>query len=65
MATRHSLCLPILLSKAVVIYNAQYDTRLINQTNAKYGLGKIHLNAHCAMLKYAEFYGEENYYSGG
>ena len=57
--------LPILLSKAVVIYNAQYDTRLINQTNAKYGLGNVHLNAHCAMLKYAEFYGEENYYSGG
>ena len=57
--------LPILLNKVVVIYNAKYDTRLINQTNAKYRLGNVHLNTHCAMLQYAEFYGEENYYTGG
>ena len=56
--------LPILLDKSVVIFNANFDTRLINQTNAKYGLGKLKLKAHCAMLKYAAFYGEENYSTG-
>lgn len=43
--------------RPVVIYNADYDTRILNQTANLYDLGPIVLDAQCAMLAYAEFHG--------
>ncbi|MEV3812529.1 3'-5' exonuclease [Aeromonas allosaccharophila] len=50
----------------LVIYNADYDMRLMAQTAALYGLQPVTANAgvHCAMLAYAEFYGDWNDYKG-
>ncbi len=46
--------------KHVVVYNAEFDKRLIEQTCAMYGLLPPHLRWHCAMLRYAAFVGERN-----
>lgn len=45
----------------VVIYNADYDTRLIHQTRSLYSLPPMEIPPHryeCAMQRYAEFYGQ-------
>lgn len=47
--------------KTVVIYNADYDVRLLMQTHSRYNLRPILLNRQqiqCAMLKYAAWRGE-------
>lgn len=44
--------------RPVVIYNADYDTRIILQTDAPYGLPLPALDTHCAMLTYAEHWGQ-------
>lgn len=49
--------LELVAGRPVVIYNADYDTRIINQTNAAYGLPALGLDARCAMLAYAEHWG--------
>jgi len=56
----------IVSCKPLVIYNADYDMRLMAQTAALYGLQPVTANAgvHCAMLAYAEFYGDWNDYKG-
>ena len=53
-------------SKPLVIYNADYDLRLMAQTAAQYGLQPVVAEAgvHCAMLVYAEFHGDWNDYKG-
>lgn len=53
-------------SKPLVIYNADYDMRLMAQTAAQYGLQSVVAEAgvHCAMLTYAEFHGDWNDYKG-
>lgn len=43
-----------------MIYNADYDLRLMAQTSELYGITPIETEAGCAMLAYAEFYGEWN-----
>jgi len=51
----------ILSGKTIVIYNAQYDLRLLNQTIAKYNLPPIKIDpkrVECAMLKYSAWIGE-------
>ncbi|MDE0433484.1 MAG: 3'-5' exonuclease [Bryobacterales bacterium] len=51
-------------AKVVVIYNANFDTRMLQQTAQKHG---FHLNMpdrkfNCAMLDYAEFRGKRGKY---
>lgn len=53
----------IVSGRKLVIYNADYDLRLIYQTNNKHELEPVFYgsewnNAECAMLAYAEFYGQ-------
>ncbi|MGQ6610540.1 3'-5' exonuclease [Serratia sp. IR-2025] len=55
---------PMISGRKVVIYNSGYDTRVIDQTNEDWGITE-HLNIEwptfeCAMLAYAEFYGQKS-----
>ena len=63
-AAIHEQVAEIVASKPLVIYNADYDLRLMAQTAAQYGLTPIETEAGCAMLAYAEFYGDWNEYKG-
>jgi DNA polymerase-3 subunit epsilon len=54
----HEQIAAILKDKTCVIYNAQYDVRLIKQTSELYGLDFPAFNAVCAMLWYSELWGE-------
>lgn len=56
----HDTVCQIVSSKPLVIYNAEYDMRLMSQTARRYGLPPVEADAHCAMLAYAEFWGEWN-----
>jgi DNA polymerase-3 subunit epsilon len=52
---------PILNGRHVGIYNADFDLRMIRQTNAKYHLsGEIDSAFFCIMKLYAQFYGSWN-----
>lgn len=49
----------VVIGRDLVIYNADYDLRVIDQTSNLHNiLETLWLNADCAMLTYAEFYGE-------
>ncbi len=55
--------------RGFVIYNAEYDTRLIQQSAKLHGIDDafcefVGLYKRCAMLTYAEFYGQENIRGG-
>lgn len=54
----------IISDKQVIIYNAQFDVRLLNQTNIIYGLEQILFQPICAMLAFASWYGEINENTG-
>jgi len=43
----------------VFIYNAEYDTRLLEQTTARYNLKLPKFNSYCVMEEYAFFYNNE------
>lgn len=60
----HERVAEILARKPLVIYNADYDLRLMAQTAEQYELSPIETEAGCAMLAYAEFYGDWNGYKG-
>ena len=47
-----------LLSKKVVIYNASFDTRILDQCCDAYGLPRIRVDADCAMAYYSQYVGE-------
>jgi DNA polymerase-3 subunit epsilon len=52
----------------VVIYNAEFDTRLLDQTCQRYGLDVLTdggIKFECAMLWYAQFVGDWSDYHGG
>jgi len=57
----------IVSGRKLIIYSADYDLRIIYQTNSKHELDPVFYggewsNAECAMLAYAAFYGEwDNY----
>jgi DNA polymerase-3 subunit epsilon len=53
---------PLLAGRTVGIYNADFDLRLIQQTNAKYRIRWSPENASffCIMKLYAQFHGEWN-----
>ena len=49
----------IVIGRDLVIYNADYDLRIIDQTSNLHNiLETLWLEAECAMLAYAEFYGQ-------
>lgn len=60
----HDQVAEIVASKKLVTYNADYDLRLLEQTANQYGLTSIAHTAGCAMLAYAEFYGEWDEHKG-
>ncbi|MBH2978504.1 3'-5' exonuclease [Serratia marcescens] len=54
----------IISGRKVVIYNSDFDTRILDQTNDAWGI-TIHFKIErptfeCAMLAYAEFYGQNS-----
>ncbi|CDG20611.1 putative DNA-directed DNA polymerase [Xenorhabdus poinarii G6] len=54
----------IVKGKTVIIYNKSYDTKIIRQTCKKYELPTPRIKSECAMLLYAEYYGEINKRTG-
>jgi Peduoviridae DNA polymerase exonuclease subunit len=54
----------ILEDRSVAIYNAEYDTRIIQQTCKFHDLDMIKFNPVCVMLYYAKYWGEWNYSRG-
>ncbi len=42
----------------VVVYNADFDSRVISQTNAIYGLPDFQVEWHCAMKQFAAYAGD-------
>ncbi len=54
----------ILEGHSVAIYNAEYDTRIIQQTCSLHDLDMIKFNPVCVMLQYAKYWGEWNYSRG-
>jgi DNA polymerase-3 subunit epsilon len=47
--------LALLASRPVVVYNAEFDLRMVNQTNARHGFPPLPAAWHCAMRRYAAF----------
>jgi DNA polymerase-3 subunit epsilon len=41
--------------RAVIVYNAEFDLRLVNQMNRRAGFFALTSNWHCAMKRYAAF----------
>jgi len=54
----------VIKNKTVVIYNARFDTAIINRVNAHYGIPHHLRGAVCAMEAYAEYKGDWNDYHG-
>lgn len=51
----------VLADRPIIAYNADFDRRMLNQTCAAYGLQQFPpLPWHCAMLRFAEYYGQWN-----
>lgn len=48
----------IVHDRTVVMYNANFDGRLIYQSARRYGLRAPNMSAHCAMNAYARFFGQ-------
>ncbi len=51
-------CLFLDAETTVVIYNADYDLRVIRQTTTQHGLTMPEIDGRCAMHLYARWYGE-------
>lgn len=56
----HPRLMPLLLGRRVVIFNARYDQRMIEQCCAQFRLDAFPCEWECAMLAYAGFVGELN-----
>ena len=50
----------VVTGKTIIIYNAKYDLRLIEQTCRRYGIKNSIRQALCLMLLYAKWFGEIN-----
>ncbi len=51
----------VLKGRAIIAYNADFDRRMLNQTCAAYQLARFPAAPwHCAMLRFAEYYGQWN-----
>lgn len=55
----------IIEGRDVVVYNASYDERLLAQSAEAHGLEAISARFDCAMLAYAEWYGEPSHKERG
>ena len=65
-AIYEQLC-DLIIDRDVVIYNAAFDGRVLDQVCRRHGLleaSKVIANVHCAMLQYADFRGDWNDYYG-
>lgn len=65
-AIYEQLC-DLIIDRDVVIYNAAFDGRVLDQVCRRHGLleaSKVIANVHCAMLQYADFRGDWNDYHG-
>ncbi len=51
----HRLLAPLLAGRTVVVYNADFDHRLIRQMNHRFGLTLPDVDWQCAMRQYAQF----------
>jgi len=51
----------IFLQHPVIIYNADYDMRMIRQMVERYGLQMPAVTSHCLMKKYSEYCGCSRY----
>ena len=62
----HDQLMSLLLGKKVVIYNADFDTRMIYQSGKYYGYLPVILveSWQCAMKQYATYFGEWSEYYG-
>lgn len=54
----HEAVFAALANRNVVIFNAEFDLRMLQQTASKYGLTAPPIMASCAMTAYAEYYGD-------
>ncbi|MDC1020843.1 3'-5' exonuclease, partial [bacterium] len=64
----HNQFLDVIKDKDIIIYNSEFDTKLINQTARIRGCEAIDFSMHnvqCAMLRYAKYWKEPNSYYGG
>lgn len=63
----YGLLVPLLAERRVVIFNVDYDRRIIHQRCREHRLDTIDGAAHwqCAMLAYAEFVGEPSRWDDG
>ena len=51
-------------NRTVVIYNADYDVRIIKQTCGLHDVNLFDFNSTCLMLQYAKFWGVWDDYRG-
>jgi DNA polymerase III subunit epsilon len=49
---------PLLTSSEIVIFNAEYDIRMLYQTATRYHLSFPEVKSRCLMLRYSDFIGE-------
>ena len=52
----------ITAGRQIVIYNAEYDTRVLNQSLGAHGIRPLELSTWCAMETFAAIYGDWNSY---
>jgi DNA polymerase-3 subunit epsilon len=63
-AVYKQLC-PIVEGRNLVVYNAAFDRKMIDGDCKRHDLAKLPVKKyHCAMLKYAQYYGRLNRYGG-
>lgn len=51
----HRLLLPVIAGRTIVVYNAEFDLRLVGQMNRRFSLPPPDGAWECAMRRYAEF----------
>lgn len=56
---------PLLSSHEVVIYNADYDVRMLRQTAKRYKLELPAMQVHCLMQRYSSYVGQASTHSEG
>lgn len=61
----HRILLPLLTGRTIVVYNADFDLRLVGQMNQRFGLPVADGAWECAMRQYAQFAGEWHERYGG
>ena len=55
----------ILLHRSVIVYNAEFDIKMVRQMNHRHGIQSAHDGWHCAMQRYSGFAGAWHERYGG